>query len=296
MVSPLEEEGLMSFPHFAAIRTRPWNSRHFALPRWTRSYPTMLTQEEMRMLAWVAKETAVEGAIIDLGAFLGGSSASLAFGAAQATPPKRVHSYDRFRLDEKVKFQFLYKKGHGYVDGEDALPVFQRFTRPVAGSIEIHQGDVRKARWDGSPVAVLFVDLSKTTEINDHLLATFFPALKPGSIIVQQDFLFFRNPWLYPTMRKLEGSVEMLSYTDQNSVIFGVNRTPTAEELKACTAKRTSYDETVAAIGHFRAKFTDVRQVEMIDALLASLKAAPKADKAWLIPDVAHMPALEDEI
>jgi hypothetical protein len=34
----------------------------------------------------------------------------------------------------------------------------------------------------------------------------------------------------------------------------------------------------------------------MIDALLASLKAAPKADKAWLIPDVAHMPALEDEI
>lgn len=286
----------MSFPHFDAIRTRPWNSRHFALPGWTRTYPTMLTQEEMRMLAWVAENTPVEGAVIDLGAFLGGSSVSLALGAEKASPPKRVHSYDRFRLDEKVKFQFLYRKGHGFVAGEDALPVFQRFTRPFARTIEIHQGDVREARWDNSPVAILFVDLSKTTEINDHLLATFFPALRPGSVIVQQDFLFFRNPWLYPTMQKLEGSVEMLTHTDQNSVIFGVHRTPTPEELRACAAKHTSYDETVAAIGHFRAKFTDVRQVEMIDALMASLKAAPKADKAWLFPNVAQMPALEDEI
>jgi hypothetical protein len=250
----------------------------------------------MRMLAWIAKETPVEGAVIDLGAFLGGSSVSLAFGAEKASPPRRVHSYDRFRLDEKVKFQFLYKKGHGFVEGEDALPMFQRLTKSFSGSIEIHQGDVRAARWDGSPVAILFVDLSKTKEINDHLLATFFPALVPGSVIVQQDFLFFRNPWLYPTMRKLEGAVEMLSHTDQNSVIFGVNRTPSREELAACMAKRTSYDETVTAIEHFRAKFTDVRQVEMIDALMASLKAAPKADKAWLFPNVARMPTLEDEI
>lgn len=285
----------MSFDHFAAIRSRPWNSRHFGLPGWTRNYPTMLTQEEMRMLAWVAKETPVDGAVIDLGAFLGGSSVSLAWGAAQAVPPKRVHSYDRFRLDEKVKFQFLYKKGHGFVDGEDALPVFRRFSKPVAGWIDVHQGDVREAGWDGSPVAILFVDLSKTTEINDHLLATFFPALRPGSVIVQQDFLFFRNPWLYPTMQKLEGSVEMLSFTDQNSVIFGVHRTPSADEIAACMAARTSHEETVAAIGHFRAKFTDVRQLEMIDALLASVEAAPQADKAWQIPNVAALPALEED-
>lgn len=285
----------MSLAHFDAIRTRPWNSRRFALPGWTRNYPTMLTQEEMRMLAWVAQETPVDGAVIDLGAFLGGSSASLALGAARAVPPKRVHSYDRFRLDEKVKFQFLYRKGHGFAEGEDALPVFHRFTKPVAAAIEAHPGDVLEARWGGSPIAVLFVDLSKTKALNDHLLATFFPALVPGSIIVQQDFLFFRNPWLYPTMQKLEGAVEMLAHTDQNSVIFGVHRTPSAAELDACTAKRTSPEETLAAIRHFRAKFTDVRQTEMIDALMASFEAAPKADKAWQIPNVAALPALEDE-
>jgi predicted O-methyltransferase YrrM len=285
----------MSFPHFDTIRTRPWNSRRFTLPGWTRTYPTMLTHEEMRMLAWVAEVTPGAGAVIDLGAFLGGSSASLALGAEKADPPKRVHSYDRFQLDEKVKFQFLYRKGHGLAEGEDGLPVFHRFTRAVADTIEVHPGDIQDADWDASPVAVLFIDISKTKDINDHLLATFFPALVPGSVIVQQDFLFFRNPWLYPTMQKLEASVEMLSFTDQNSVIFGVHRTPTAEELDACRAERTSYEETVAAIRHFRAKFSDVRQTEMIDALLASLQAAPRADKAWRMPNVAHLPALEDE-
>jgi hypothetical protein len=285
----------MSFPHFAAIRTRPWNSRHFTLPGWARSYPTMLTQEEMRMLAWVAKETPVDGAIADLGAFLGGSSVSLAWGGAQAVPPRRVHSYDRFRVDEKLKFQFLYKRGHSYAEGGDGLPIFRRFTRPVADSIEVHSGDVLEARWDAGPISVLFIDLSKTRALNDHLLATFFPALVPGSVIVQQDFLFFRNPWLYPTMRKLEGSVEMLSYTDQNSVVFGVHRTPSAAELAAARAATADFGETVAAIEHFRAKFTDVRQTEMIDALLASVRAAPEADKAWLLPNVAGLPVLEED-
>lgn len=285
----------MTFPHFAAIRQRPWNSRRFALPGWMRNYPTMLTQEEMRMLAWIAKETPVAGAAVDLGAFLGGSSASLAWGGSRATPPRRVHSYDRFRFDEKTKFQFLYRKGHGFAAGEDALPTFRQFTKPVAAAIEPHPGDVLEAGWGKDPIAILFVDLSKTKAINDHLLATFFPALVPGSVIVQQDFLFFRNPWLYPTMRTLEGAVEMLAHTDQNSVIFGVHRTPTAAELQACTAARTSFEATVAAIEHFRGKFTDIRQIEMIDALMASLKAAPHADKAWQLPNVAAMPALEDE-
>ena len=69
---------------FEAIGRRPWNSRRYALPDWHRRYPTMLTREEMRMLAWLAQNLSIPGDIADLGCFLGGSSVSLAWGVAQS--------------------------------------------------------------------------------------------------------------------------------------------------------------------------------------------------------------------
>ena len=285
----------MTFPHFAAIRQRPWNSRRFFHPRLDAELSDHADPGGAAHARLDRQGDADEGGSGRSRRLSRGSSASLAWGGAQAVPPRRVHSYDRFRFDEKTKFQFLYRKGHGFAAGEDALPTFRHFTKPVAASIEAHPGDVLQAGWGKDPIAILFIDLSKTKALNDHLLATFFPALVPGSVIVQQDFLFFRNPWLYPTMRALEGSVEMLAHTDQNSVVFGVHRTPTAGELQACTAARTSFEATVAAIEHFRGKFTDLRQIEMIDALMASLKAVPDADKAWLLPNVAALPAIEED-
>jgi hypothetical protein len=275
---------------FAQIRQRPWNSRFFALPDWHRRYPTMLTREEMRMLAWLAQHLAVAGDIADLGCFLGGSSVSLAHGVVQSKAERRVFSYDRFAIDERLKFQFLYQRGHGFYPDTDTLPLFAKLTRGFAGTITAVQGDIRAQAWPAGPIALLFVDLSKTTEINDHILTHFFTALEPGSIVVQQDFLYFSNPWLYPTMRRLEGAIEMLAHTEDHSVIFGVRRKPTADEIETCLARNVAPEDVLAAIAHFRGRFHDVRQVEMIDALEAAVKATPHADKAWQLGNAAKIP------
>ena len=151
---------------FELIRQRPWNSRHYSLPDWHKRYPTMLTREEMRMLAWLAQHLAIPGDIADLGCFLGGSSVSLAWGAGQAETPRRIFSYDRFALDEKLKFQFLYRRGHPFYAENDALPLFRRLTHAFAGTITPVAGDVRQQGWPGGPVALLFIDLSKTAELS----------------------------------------------------------------------------------------------------------------------------------
>jgi hypothetical protein len=275
---------------FARIRQRPWNSRFFSLPDWHRRYPTMLTREEMRMLAWLAQNLPVRGDIADLGCFLGGSSVSLAWGVAQSSAPRRIFSYDRFVIDEKLKFQFLYQRGHGFYPSNETLPLFRKLTRTFDKIITPVPGDIREQAWPGSPVALLFVDLSKTVEINDHILRTFFGALEPGSIVVQQDFLFFRNPWLYSTMRRLAEAIEMLAHAEDNSVVFGVRRKPTPEEIEACLSCNVSTDDVLDAIDHFRTRFHDLRQLEMIDALAAAVKASPRADKAWLLSNAANIP------
>lgn len=275
---------------FEQIRRRPWNSHFFSIPDWHKRYPTMLTREEMRLLAWLARNLSVPGDIADLGCFLGGSSVSLAWGASRSPVPRRVFSYDRFAIDERLKFQFLYRRGHGFYAGGDGLPLFRELTKSFSGTITPVPGDIRAQGWAGGPIALLFVDLSKTTEINDHIVTEFFRHLEPGSIVVQQDFLYFRNPWLYPTMQRLEGAIEMLAHAEDHSVVFGVRRKPTPAELEACLARNVSPADVLAAIASFRDRFDDLRQIEMIAALEAAVRAAPAADKAWQLDNVAGIP------
>lgn len=280
---------------FEAIGRRPWNSRRYALPPWHRRYPTMLTREEMRMLAWLAEHVEAPGAIVDLGCFLGGSTVSLAWGAARGPSPRRIWSYDRFAIDERHKVRYLYQHGHGFHPGTDARPLFDRFTRSFAAAITAVKGDILAQRWEAGPIALLFIDLSKTLEINDHILKTFFGALVPGSLVVQQDFLFFRNPWLYPTMHRLEAAMPMLGHTEDHAVIFGVRRPPSPAEIEGCLARNLTPEATLAAIAHFRARFPEVRQAEMIDALEAAFRARPDARHAWDLANVAGLPAADED-
>jgi predicted O-methyltransferase YrrM len=278
---------------FRRIAESPWNSRFFPMPGWCKKYPTMLTQEEMRLLAWLAQHSPVVGDIVDLGSFLGGSTVSLALGASRSRIRRKVHAYDVFEINETLAEQFLTKRGHscdGLVAGNDALPVFKHFTNYFADLIDTRVGDVMDATWPNSPIAILFIDISKTTLINDHIVTEFFPHLQKGSLIVQQDFLLYQNPWLFPTMHKLRDSIEMLGHAEDYSAVFGVRSTPSSKELKSCLSTSTSTEETLEAIQYFRRLFRRTRQIEMIDALLASYQAAPNAKEAWNLPNVAGIP------
>jgi hypothetical protein len=275
----------MSF--FDEIKERPWNSYYFQMPGWFEKYPTMLTLEEMRMLSWIAGNTPMAGDILDLGAFLGGSTASLAHGVRSSKKTRTIHSFDRFEFDESAKFTYLYKKGHGFYEGSDSLPLFQKLTEGFKGFIKSYKGDITKAPCPTDAIAILFVDLSKSWAINDYLLKTYFTKLKAGAIIVQQDFLFFRNPWLYPTMKKLAGKVDLLSYTQDNSVVYGVREDLTEADVKPCLAANTSQDETRDALVSTKALFPEKRQRDMIDATLAAFNAKPNAKAAWELPNAA---------
>jgi len=270
---------------FEEIAVRPWNSRSFTMPAWYESYPTMLTREEMRMLAWLAEHVRAAGAIVDCGCFLGGSTVSLALGVARSASGKIVHAYDRFQINEKLKFDYLYRNGQPFAPGTDALPVFERLTRRFAEHISPHPGDILDASWPDIPISVLFIDIAKTRRVNDHLLKVFFPWLSVGGIVVQQDFLFFRNPWLHWTMFRLRDCLRLLTYTQDNSVVFGVERVPTAAEMASACSTDVDAEPLRDAIGYFRGRFHDRRQTEMLDAMLAAVAARPNAQSAWDLPN-----------
>src|SRR5436190_22634031 len=70
----------------------------------------MLSRMERRLLYSLARDYACEGAIVDAGSFLGGSTAALLAGVRDRSEPRSgpaVASYDLFQVDEYMVPKFF---------------------------------------------------------------------------------------------------------------------------------------------------------------------------------------------
>ena len=155
-----------------------------------------------------------EGEIVDLGPLLGASSFALARGLYDSTAlsegakSARIHSYDLFR--SKGYEQFLSADFEPTPSGS-LLHEFNRINRDLLDYIVPSQGDLLSWSWDGRPVEILFIDVAKTWELNQHVLETFFPCLIPGkSIVVQQDYIHFNEYWIHIVMEMFRDRFELL--------------------------------------------------------------------------------------
>ncbi|MEQ8282897.1 MAG: hypothetical protein RIC04_14165 [Parvibaculum sp.] len=138
------------------MRAKPWNSRDFSIPGWFATYPTMLSLEEMRMLAFISgKSSLPEGQVVDLGPFLGGSTVALAWGLELGERRgATVHSFDLFTASERQKYDFLYKKGHPFYAGTDIYELFLNLTRDFR--VNSRKVNIMNSAWGGTETQFRF--------------------------------------------------------------------------------------------------------------------------------------------
>ena len=198
----------MKNPSIEQIRSQPWlNSR----PReaFERAQLSLLTMRERQMLFWLASEWYTgQGAIVDLGSFLGSSTVAFADGLRMRdTTIGHIHAYDLFRVSRDQETQrFLNKR-----EGDSFLENYQSTICGYEDLITTHPGDIKEHPWTGGPIEILFVDLAKSWEMNEYIISSFYPHLIPGrSIIVHQDFGNSWNPWLPVSMGYLREYFEMI--------------------------------------------------------------------------------------
>ncbi|MEC7761245.1 MAG: class I SAM-dependent methyltransferase [Pseudomonadota bacterium] len=252
-----------------------------------RAVPTMLAHEEELLLYWLTAAWATgAGAIVDLGCFAGGSTARLAQGQAQAghSAPIHaapIHAYDRFGADEAAKSRLLYPAGVAPFAGEDLLPTATALLAPWSERITLHKEDLIDTTWPGDPIEVLVIDASKSTATLDAIARTFYPALRPGSIVVQCGALHWREPWVMAQMLLMSDCFTPLAHAHDTSFVFHVTRTPDA---RAIDEGRTTglKDKALAAIlKSSRALFEDYGTTDQLDSMLAAIAASPGIREAW---------------
>ena len=184
------------------IAARPWRQVPFT-EIFQRAKRSLLNGHERQMCYWLAREVySGEGAIVDLGSFLGSSTVAFAAGLKDRKDKAgHVHAYDLFKVSRDQETQKFLNKA----EGESFLDEFNETIAGFEHQITVRAGDIKAFPWSGEPIEILFVDLAKSWEMNEYIIKSFYPYLIPGkSILIHQDFGNSWNPWLPVSMGFLE--------------------------------------------------------------------------------------------
>ena len=255
-----------------------WESRGLQFPAHQfEAFPTMLSFEEMRMLFAIASNPGLpDGDICDLGAFMGGSTISLAAGVQASGRARIVHSYDRFVFNQKHFEDYL--QDHPRLAELESVgfgvELHQQLTREYAAHIQTYVGDFPELPIPEN-IALLFIDLDKSFELNQAVLAH-FDHLVSGAIVVQQDFFFSKTPWTAVTMYRLRDVIPYCGATKANSAIFELRGDLSPHLLTAAAADGMTSDEVRVAYQYFIEQTDRLYHQEILEAALHRFEREPE--------------------
>lgn len=175
------------------------------LPASVRAIPAMTTEAERRCYYRLTREMAGQGAIVELGAWLGASSAYIAAGVRDSGVPVKAQIYDRF-----VWKPASHDKKAGGPLGGSQLEAFQQHLGPLLAHVEVHAAEVSTIAWRGGPVALLVCDAPKRIPEIASVLTTFADALRPGALMAWQDFAYFPSYDIPAAIIRLGDHVEFV--------------------------------------------------------------------------------------
>jgi hypothetical protein len=171
----------------------------------------MTTDAERALYYQLAREGAGQGAIVELGAWLGASTAYIAAGVRDSGVETKAHVYDRFlsKPGHVAKVEAFYAK-HG---GSGDMPLgscFEQFKAnlgPLLAFVEPHPGEIASIEWGDQPIAVLITDAPKRVREISAVLTRLRHALRPGSVMAWQDFCHFPSYEIPACLYRLRSSL-----------------------------------------------------------------------------------------
>lgn len=205
----------------------------------------MTTDAERECYYRLTKEAADKGAVVELGAWMGASTAYIAAGIRDSGGGK-AYVYDQFISKaghvEKVR-AFYDKEGIDRVPVGPSLEVFKSNLGPLIEYVEPHQGKIEQMAWGNEPIALLVTDAPKRVPAISAVLTKLRDALKPGAIMAWQDFCHFPSYEIPACLYRLRDHLEFVeAVVPGTTLVFRVKSqwnlaevTPTALSLNRWT-------------------------------------------------------------
>ncbi|MDJ0824589.1 MAG: hypothetical protein QNJ16_03710 [Rhodobacter sp.] len=261
----------------------PWRKVRLGRLKDANRVPTMLSRPERKLYHWLTADWMRGlGEVVELGTYVGGSTAYLAAGHAAAGHPGMIHAYDKFTSSEGLKARLLYANGVPEFDGPDILPTAGRLLAPWADRLALHKGNIEELGWSGGPIELLIVDAFKKVALIDRMTADFYPALIPGqSLLVHQDFLHWTQPWLVSQMLRLGAAVEPVTMAEPDTMAFLVRAPLDPGRLVAARVAALSDADMLDDLDRARVWLAAFGLDGRLDAMARGLRLNPGARIAW---------------
>lgn len=235
--------------------------------------PSMLSYEERALLHWAAREGfEVEGAVVDAGSFLGGSTLALAHGvtSSRRDAGRLVHAFDRFEVDGEYARGY-FDDDFPFAVGASTFDVFERYVAPVRERVVVHRGDLLDFTWYGEPISTLFIDIAKSFATNEHVVTQFFPSVRVDALIIQQDLVHWGHPWCAMTMELLSDYVEFLGHVYYGSAVYRLTRLIPADAVPLGLLARLTADDALTLVDRCAARVGEPQAANVALAGAAAL-------------------------
>lgn len=175
--------------------------------------PAMTTDAERECYYRLAKEAAGKGAIVELGAWLGASTAYLAAGVRDSGVDAKVLVYDCFKSKaghiDKVK-AFYDDRNIDKAPVGPSLEAFYDNLGPLGKFVSPHQCQIEGMAWGGASISLLVTDAPKRVPAISAVLTKLRQSLKPGMIMAWQDFCHFPSYEIPACLYRLRDRIEFV--------------------------------------------------------------------------------------
>lgn len=241
--------------------------------------PAMTSITEQAYCEWYARELySGQGAIVELGCWLGSLTASLAKGlqANPGIPPemRRINVMDYFKWDVVMEDWVEGTRFAGRVqDGGDFQKLYREAIADILEMVDISQADLSERGWKGGAIEFLLIDCMKRIEVASNVARSFFPQLIPGaSYVAHQDYLHFFHSWIHVLMYRLRNSIQpVLTVPGSSTVVFKCVRRVRPRQCKFPRSFAEVSPEEIDAAFDWNFEFVDE---DLHDAIAAAKVSA----------------------
>ena len=157
----------------------------------------------------VQKVSLLDGAVVDLGCWMGSTTIPLVKSLNQtiensSTVISKVYAFDRFVWESWMDV-FMPKLSCKYIPGESFLPEARGLMNEFKDQVELIQCDLTNYLWQTGSIKLLLIDAMKNDELARRITQNFFSHLVVGALVIHQDFKHFFTPWIHILMYRLSG-------------------------------------------------------------------------------------------